>query len=92
MSISSDDLASIRDGLAELPELAHHTAGNPVLPGEIFFPVKHASALDPNVSLVIGNRGVGKSFWASALAGAEARSAIARTYRNHRRGGGRRCH
>jgi hypothetical protein len=80
VDVSSEVLAAIRAGLSGLPELAHHVAGRPVAPEQIFFPLRHAMALDPDVTLVVGNRGVGKSFWASALAGAEGRQAINEAY------------
>ena len=67
--ITHEDLDRVRAGLAALPDLAHHVSGTPVAPEQIFFPASHATALDPDVALVVGNRGVGKSFWASALAG-----------------------
>jgi hypothetical protein len=40
----------------------------------------HASALDPQRALVIGNRGVGKSFWSSVLTHKETRDAISGDY------------
>jgi len=39
------------------------------------------AALDPDRALVIGNRGVGKSFWAHALADQETRVHVAQTFR-----------
>ncbi|WP_295437708.1 hypothetical protein [uncultured Thiodictyon sp.] len=84
IDVTLQDLAAIRRGLAALPDLAHHVAGTPVAPDQIFFPHSHAAALDPDVALVVGNRGVGKSFWASALAGDESRAAIADAYRGYR--------
>lgn len=84
IEVTRNDLAAIRNGLAALPDLAHHVAGTPVAPEQIFFPYSHAAALDPDVALVVGNRGVGKSFWASALAGDESRAAIADAYRGYR--------
>ncbi|MGQ9367005.1 hypothetical protein [Azospirillum sp. ST 5-10] len=80
MAVLPEHLAALRAGLAELPELAHHVAGTPVDPARIYFPPDHAAALDPDVSLVVGNRGVGKSFWASALAEQDGRDAISRAY------------
>jgi hypothetical protein len=84
MTVTPEDLRAIRAGLAALPDLAHHVAGSPVAPDQIFFPQSHGAALDPDVALVVGNRGVGKSFWASALAGEAARAAIAEAYRGPR--------
>lgn len=83
--MTHEDLDRVRAGLAALPDLAHHVSGTPVAPEQIFFPASHATALDPDVALVVGNRGVGKSFWASALAGDDSRAAIADAYRGYRR-------
>lgn len=80
MDATAEELQAIRAGLKGLPVLAHHVAGDPVRPEQIFFPSGHYAALDPDGALVVGNRGVGKSFWASALAGTEAREAIAAHY------------
>ena len=46
----------------------------------IFAPALHANALDPQRPLVIGNRGVGKSFWSSVLTHQETRDAVAPSY------------
>lgn len=80
MAISRGELAALRQGLAELPELAFHAAGQEVNPDHIFFPPSHAQALDPDAALVVGNRGVGKSFWASALTQPSARARVAEAY------------
>lgn len=81
MAILREELAALRQGLAELPELAFHAAGQEVNPDHIFFPPSHALALDPDAALVVGNRGVGKSFWASALTQPGARARVAEAYR-----------
>lgn len=81
MTLTRDDFAALRRGLAELPELKYHAAGKQVDPDGIFFPASHAKALDPDVALVVGNRGVGKSYWASALAQEAARERVAQAYR-----------
>lgn len=74
------DQTSIRDVLKGLdPSLAHKAAETPDV-REIYAPPSHADALDPNRALVVGNRGVGKSFWASVLAGTETRAAAAKAY------------
>jgi hypothetical protein len=84
IDVTAEDLTAIRVGLTALPDLAHHVAGTPVAPDQMFFPYSHGAALDPDVALVVGNRGVGKSFWASALAGEASRAAIADAYRGYR--------
>lgn len=78
--MSSEIHRKIREALQRLPALAATGPGNPPKPDEIFFPREHARALDPQTVLVVGNRGMGKSFWANVLAREETRSAVARAY------------
>ena len=56
---------SVRLALTELPEETSHGAAPP--PTQLYLPPSHRKALDPNVSLVTGGRGTGKTFWWSAL-------------------------
>ncbi len=74
------DLDLLRQALAELRPGSAHQAQNPPDPAEIFAPSMHASALDPQRSLIIGNRGVGKSFWSSVLTHDQTREAVAAQY------------
>jgi hypothetical protein len=78
---SESDFAAIRRGLQRLPRTAHHSPGGSISPDEIVLVPTHRAALDPDRALVIGNRGVGKSFWAHALADRETRVYVARTFR-----------
>ncbi len=55
-------------------------AATPPDPEEIYAPETHSSALDPRRSLVVGNRGVGKSFWSSVLADNATRQHVAPFY------------
>lgn len=74
------DQEPIRSALRRLnPSVAHRAADKPNV-SEIYSPPRHADALDPNRALVVGGRGVGKSFWAAVLADAESRAAAARAY------------
>ena len=61
----------------ELDEGAAHRPGNPPDISEIFAPQEHGAALDPDRTLVIGNRGVGKTFWSTALVDDNTRAHIA---------------
>ena len=45
-----------------------------------FFPDSHRGVLDLRRQLVVGNRGMGKSFWTHALLNSELRSRIAKVY------------
>ncbi|SDH21680.1 hypothetical protein SAMN05428968_2543 [Janthinobacterium sp. YR213] len=61
---------------------ASHVAsggGRPKI-NEIFAPEAHAGALDPNVTVVLGSRGAGKSFWAGVLGDDAARAFAADAY------------
>ena len=74
------DISVLRQALGELQPGSAHQAQNPPNPAAIFTPLLHANALDAQRSLVVGNRGVGKSFWSSVLTHSETREAIALQY------------
>jgi hypothetical protein len=74
------DFAALREGLRALPASPSQHSDKAPSPEEIFFPHSHASALDPQRTLVVGNRGVGKSFWAHSLVQTETRALIADMY------------
>jgi hypothetical protein len=77
---SKEDLDRLRQALADLEPGAAHQAQDPPNPALIFAPEQHAKALDPQRALVIGNRGVGKSFWSSVLTHDQTRNAVAKDY------------
>lgn len=77
MNLPTEILATLRCVMAAFPSLAFHTPSMEIEPGALFFPSTHGDALDPDRALVVGNRGMGKSFWASALRNPEHRSVIA---------------
>jgi hypothetical protein len=74
------DIEILRDALSRLQPGAAHQAQHPPSPEAIFAPPLHASALDPQRPLVIGNRGVGKSFWSSVLTHKTTREGVAQLY------------
>lgn len=76
MSDSRAELAALRELMASFPPLESHAPQTDINLAEIYFPKSHAAALDPDRSLVIGNRGMGKSFWASALVKKDSRRRI----------------
>jgi hypothetical protein len=78
------DLSPIREGLAELPRADNVTPGQTITLGQVYTPQSHRNALDPERTLVIGNRGMGKSFWAHALNVLEIRELAAQVYRQPR--------
>jgi len=77
---NSADLKLVRQALASLRPGSSHQAGVAPDPNIIFAPVTHANALDPERALVIGNRGVGKSFWSAVLVHSPARKKVARIF------------
>ena len=82
--MTSIDYSTIRRGLAALDATAAHTASGVNRPKveEIFAPEQHAGALDPNVTIVLGARGTGKSFWAGILGDEKTRRAASDAYPN----------
>jgi hypothetical protein len=75
--LPNDDVVALRQGLADLPGAPNHRPGGDVDPNDIVPVPAHRAALDPDRPLVVGNRGMGKSFWAHALADDTARAAAA---------------
>lgn len=78
--ISTIDFSAIRSVVANLPS-DHDAAGThrPTV-DEIFAPEQHANALDPHTSIVVGARGMGKSFWAGVLEQDDTRQIAAQAY------------
>jgi hypothetical protein len=79
--ISEIDFTAIREGLKALPRTANYTPGDKIELGEILVVPSHRAALDPDRALVVGNRGVGKSFWTHVLAEPQKRAHVAKTFR-----------
>jgi|SRR5208337_1585377 len=76
----STQIEILRDGLQLLPQVAAHNAAETPDLRSIFTPKSHEGALDPAREIVVGDRGVGKSFWSSVLKDDAARAAIAPIY------------
>jgi hypothetical protein len=70
--------------LAELPRANNVKPGQQITLAEVYTPPSHRSALDPDRTLVVGNRGMGKSFWAHALQNSEIRDRAEKVYRQPR--------
>lgn len=62
--------------IAGLPEIQSQDGGSPV-PAHVYVPNAHAKALALDCSLVIGARGVGKTFWWEALRNGQVRQHLA---------------
>lgn len=76
-----DAMLAIRERLSELRAGAAWPPGQTPRPEEIFTPLRQKNVLDLSRSIVVGNRGVGKTFWSHALSSVEGREVFARTYR-----------
>lgn len=80
-TLSPSSAAAIRQGLAELPRADNLSPGQRIEKENLYTVDAHRAALDPERALVVGNRGMGKSFWAHALAQEETRQYAATAYR-----------
>lgn len=76
--MNSSDAEVVRDALRTISRDQSSAIGQPPEAKDILYLPSHASALDPNVSLVIGNRGMGKTFWANALVNGTTRAELSR--------------
>ena len=74
------DANALRQGILSINPDVSHRATEPPTPPEIYTPPHHISALNPDNSLVVGIRGVGKSFWAGALGDKIARQVTADSF------------
>jgi hypothetical protein len=82
MSYPNDtiSMSAIRSALSRLPADVSHSMWEAPDPQEIYAPPDHEGALDPSRALVVGGRGMGKSFWAGAYVSPEARKTLQRAY------------
>ena len=69
------DAAIARLALCKLPESASH--GGCPKPQDVYLPRSHQKAIEPDVLLVTGERGAGKTFWWSALQDVAVRRLLA---------------
>ena len=72
--MTPDQRTAVRDALAELPDGTSH--GEQPQPGNVYLPQSHLKALHPDVAVVTGMRGAGKTFWWSALQDPKVRELI----------------
>lgn len=80
-TISSVDFAVLRQALADMSPSPKVEPNERIEVDRAYFPDSHRGALDSSRQLVVGNRGMGKSFWAHALLNAEIRQRLSDTYR-----------
>lgn len=74
-------LEALRHALDAIPEEVAHHGTEPPPPKTVYVVPGHESALNPDVVLVVGDRGTGKSFWSAALNGETTRTLIGRQMR-----------
>jgi hypothetical protein len=70
----------VRKAFEKLPQESAHLATNAPKWAEVFTPNDHQGALDPDRSVVVGDRGTGKSFWSSVLINQDIRNLVAKRY------------
>ncbi|MEO5370640.1 MAG: hypothetical protein H7833_11280 [Magnetococcus sp. DMHC-1] len=78
--MTPNDFMDIRQTLAGIDSAPAHHADRPPNIGDIFSPRGHATALDPERILVVGGRGVGKSFWSGVLCNDATRQHVSQSY------------
>jgi hypothetical protein len=81
MSVESEfGLTRIREAMAAF-EISSRVEPNETIDIErVFFPNTHRGVLDMKRQLVVGNRGMGKSFWTHALMNSAVRERVANAY------------
>ena len=72
------DVERMRNALAELPDGTSHGEAPDL--GDVYFPQSHLKALHPDVLVVTGMRGAGKTFWWSALQNEAVRRLMEQRY------------
>ena len=72
------DAERMRSALAELPDGTSH--GEAPSLGDVYLPQSHLKALHPDVPVVTGMRGAGKTFWWGALQNEAVRRLIGERY------------
>ena len=72
------DASALREALTKLPDTSAWEKLDPPAPAEVYIPLMHSKALLPEVSIVEGMRGAGKSFWTAVLADDKTRTLIAK--------------
>ncbi len=75
------DFGAIRAAMSDLKLSSKVTPNAPIETDQVFFPDGHRGVLDLGRQLVVGNRGMGKSFWTHALVNQDLREVLARKYK-----------
>lgn len=83
MNATELDFLTIRAAIAAFDPSPRIEPNATISVGQAFLPEGHRGILDLRRQLVVGNRGMGKSFWTHALLSKELRGRLAEVY-NHR--------
>lgn len=79
--MNPSDMARVRAAVQHAIPFTTANYGNLPKPSEVYVPPSHLKALRLDCNLVIGARGVGKSFWASALSSTAVRDLLGKSLR-----------
>lgn len=82
MSAPQTDFKALRDAIAAFDPSPRVEPNATILVDQAFLPSGHRGVLDLRRQLVVGNRGMGKSFWTHALLSGELRSRLAEVYKH----------
>lgn len=82
MSAIDLDFGAIRDAIAAFDPSPRVEPNASISVDEAFLPEGHRGVLDLRRQLVVGNRGMGKSFWTHALLSHELRGRLANVYKH----------
>lgn len=83
LNTTKPPVEKLRTAIAAISkQVAQHGPDAPQLE-QVFVAPGHLAALDPDSLLVIGDRGVGKSFWSACLNSIETRNLIGREIQRH---------
>lgn len=74
------EMAAIREAMAQFDLSARVEPNQEIAAERTFFPAGHRGMLDLRRQLVVGNRGMGKSFWTHALVNPDVRGRLAEVY------------
>lgn len=81
MNAIQPDFAALRNAIAAFDPSPRVEPNAMISVEEAFLPAGHRGVLDPRRQLVVGNRGMGKSFWTHALLNKPLRGRLAEVYR-----------